>query len=59
MVPLFLYTQHTQQSTEKEKEKSEYANNKASKAILFFGLADFYLMHVVKNHRDKNLWCGY
>ena len=54
-VPLVLYTrvlQHAQQSTEKEKEQSEYANNKAhSKAVLLFGFADFYLMYVVNNHR--------
>ena len=58
ILPLVLYTkvlQHTQQSTkstEKEKEQSEYANNKArSKAALVFGFADFCLMHVMNNHR--------
>ena len=54
-VPLVLYTrvlQHAQQSTEKEKEQSEYVNNKAfCKAVLLFGFADFCLMHAVNNHK--------
>jgi len=48
IVLLVLYTrvlQHAQQGTEKEKEQSEYANNKARyKAVLLFGFADFCLM---------------
>ena len=50
-VLLALYTrllQHAQQSTEKEKEQSEYANNKA---VLLLGVADFCLMFVVNNRR--------
>jgi len=44
--------QHAQQSTEKEKEQSEYTNSKAhSKAVLLFGFADFCLIYVVNNHR--------
>ena len=54
-VLLLLYIrvlQHAQQSTEKEKEESEYANNKARcKAVLLFGFADFCLMFVVNNQR--------
>ena len=52
---LVLYTrvlQHAQQSTEKEKEQGEYANNKACcKAVLLLGFTDFCLMFVVNNHR--------
>ena len=55
VVVLLLYTrvfQHAQRSTEKEKEQSEYANNKAhNKAVLLFGFDEFCLMHVVNNHR--------
>jgi len=54
-VPLALYVrvlQHAQQSTKKEKELSEYANNKACcKAVLLLGVADFCLMFVVNNRR--------
>ena len=52
-VPLALYTrvlQHAQRSTctEKEKEQSEYPNNKACcKVVLLFGVADFCLMFVI------------
>jgi len=53
-VLLALYTrllQHAQQSTEREKEQSEYARNKAfCKAVLLLGAADFCLMFVVNNH---------
>ena len=52
---LSLYTrvlQYAQQSTEKEKEQSEYARNKAcTRAVLLFGFADFCLMYVVNKHR--------
>ena len=55
IVLLVLYIrvfQHAQRSTEKEKEQSEYANNKDhSKTVLLYGFADFCLMHVVNNHR--------
>ena len=54
-VPLALYTrllQHAQRSTEKEKEQSEYASNKAfCKAVLLLGVADFCLMFVVNNRK--------
>ena len=52
-VPLALYIrllQHAQRSTKKEKEQSEYANNKACcKAVLLLGVANFCLMFVVNN----------
>jgi len=55
-LPLALYTrllQHTQPSTKKEKEQSEYASNKAfCKAVLLLGVADFCLMFVVNNRRS-------
>ena len=55
-VPLALYTrlfQHAQQSTKKEKEQSEYSNNKAL-AVLLLGVANFCLMLVVNNRRLSN-----
>ena len=52
---LALYTrllQHAQLSTEKEKEQSEYACNKAfCKAVLLLGVAGFCSMFVVNNRR--------